>query len=147
MDARESYVRLSVSKLTMVEMKFSRIMMLRMDFQSVVSSPRSRQIDSRVSLTPWGGLFKFLISTKFCFLMDFTATEHCLINRNIDDEREQTLLSFFHRWFDLIQIFHHCLSFFYDLLLLFLFKQIRKAFPVTFDHVHLPPAPLVALVN
>lgn len=114
---------LSVSKLTIVGMKLSRIMMLRMDFQSVVSSPSSKQIDSSVSFTPCGGLFKFLISTRFCFLMDFTAKRQFSIERTGDNQRVTTLLSFLHRWLDLVQIFHDHLSFLHDLLLLFLLDE------------------------
>jgi hypothetical protein len=72
---KSSYVTSSVLKLTIVEMKLSRIMILRIDFQSVVSSPSNKQIDSRVNLTPCGGLLRFFISTKFCFLIDLTARE------------------------------------------------------------------------
>uniref|UniRef100_A0AAY4DNY1 Uncharacterized protein n=1 Tax=Denticeps clupeoides TaxID=299321 RepID=A0AAY4DNY1_9TELE len=64
----------SAVKLTMVGMKFSRIMMERICFQSVVLSPRSRQMDSRASLTAAGGLAMDRTSTKCCFLMDLTAT-------------------------------------------------------------------------
>ncbi len=70
---KSSYVTSSVLKLTIVEMKLSRIIILRIDFQSVVSSPSNKQIDSRVNFTPCGGLLRFLISTKFCFLIDLTA--------------------------------------------------------------------------
>jgi len=71
-------VRSSVLKLTIVEMKFSRIIILRIDFQSVVSSPSNKHIDSSVNLTPCGGLFKLFISTKFCFFIDLTARQICL---------------------------------------------------------------------
>lgn len=54
-------------------MKFSRIMMERICFQSVVLSPSSRQMDSKASLTAAGGLAMDLTSTKCCFLMDLTA--------------------------------------------------------------------------
>uniref|UniRef100_A0A8C7M220 Uncharacterized protein n=1 Tax=Oncorhynchus kisutch TaxID=8019 RepID=A0A8C7M220_ONCKI len=60
-------------KLTMVGMKFSLIMMERICFQSVVLSPRSRQMDSRASLTAPGGLAMERTSTRCCFLMDLTA--------------------------------------------------------------------------
>uniref|UniRef100_A0A4W4EQZ7 Uncharacterized protein n=1 Tax=Electrophorus electricus TaxID=8005 RepID=A0A4W4EQZ7_ELEEL len=60
-------------KLTIVGMKFSRIMMERICFQSVVLSPRSRQMDSRASFTAAGGLAMDRTSTKCCFLMDLTA--------------------------------------------------------------------------
>jgi len=69
----------SVLKLTIVGIKLSRIIILRIDFQSVVSSPINKQIDSRVNLTPCGGLFRFFISTKFCFLIDLTAKEKQMI--------------------------------------------------------------------
>lgn len=57
----------------MVGMKFSLIMMERICFQSVVLSPRSRQMDSRASLTAPGGLAMERTSTRCCFLMDLTA--------------------------------------------------------------------------
>lgn len=63
----------SAEKLTIVGMKFSRIMMERICFQSVVLSPSSRQMDSKASLTAAGGLAMDLTSTKCCFLMDLTA--------------------------------------------------------------------------
>uniref|UniRef100_A0A3B3QS31 Uncharacterized protein n=1 Tax=Paramormyrops kingsleyae TaxID=1676925 RepID=A0A3B3QS31_9TELE len=63
----------ATEKLTMVGMKFSRIMMERICFQSVVLSPRRRQMDSRASFTAAGGLAMDRTSTKCCFLMDLTA--------------------------------------------------------------------------
>lgn len=64
---------LSVWKLTMVEMKLSRCNTERIAFQSVVDSPKRRQIDSRAILTGGGGLDIDLTSTRFCFLIDWTA--------------------------------------------------------------------------
>ncbi|KAL4613110.1 hypothetical protein GN956_G23373, partial [Arapaima gigas] len=63
----------SAEKLTMVGMKFSLIIMERICFQSVVLSPKSRQMDSRASLTAAGGLAMDRTSTRCCFLMDLTA--------------------------------------------------------------------------
>uniref|UniRef100_A0A4X1TLD8 Uncharacterized protein n=1 Tax=Sus scrofa TaxID=9823 RepID=A0A4X1TLD8_PIG len=60
-------------KLTMVGMKFSRMMMERICFQSVVLSPSSRQMDSSASFTAAGGLAMDRTSTRCCFFMDFTA--------------------------------------------------------------------------
>uniref|UniRef100_A0A3B5AS30 Uncharacterized protein n=1 Tax=Stegastes partitus TaxID=144197 RepID=A0A3B5AS30_9TELE len=60
-------------KLTMVGMKFSLMMMDRICFQSVVLSPRSKQMDSRASFTAAGGLAMERTSTRCCFLMDLTA--------------------------------------------------------------------------
>lgn len=57
----------------MVGMKFSRMMMERICFQSVVLSPSSRQMDSSASFTAAGGLAMDRTSTRCCFLMDFTA--------------------------------------------------------------------------
>uniref|UniRef100_A0A8B9LJX7 Uncharacterized protein n=2 Tax=Astyanax mexicanus TaxID=7994 RepID=A0A8B9LJX7_ASTMX len=62
--------------LTIVGMKFSRIMMERICFQSVVLSPSSRQMDSRASFTAAGGLAMDRTSTKCCFLIDLTAKDH-----------------------------------------------------------------------
>lgn len=59
----------------MVGMKFSRMMMERICFQSVVLSPSSRQMDSSASFTAAGGLAMDRTSTRCCFLIDFTA-EH-----------------------------------------------------------------------
>lgn len=68
----------SVLRLTIVEMKFSRIMTERIVFQSAgveVPSPSRRQIDSRVVLTMAGGLAIDRTSTRCCFFIDFTAIE------------------------------------------------------------------------
>uniref|UniRef100_A0A3Q0S6X8 Uncharacterized protein n=1 Tax=Amphilophus citrinellus TaxID=61819 RepID=A0A3Q0S6X8_AMPCI len=59
-------------KLTMVGMKFSLMMMERICFQSVVLSPRSKQMDSRASFTAAGGLAMERTSTRCCFLIDLT---------------------------------------------------------------------------
>uniref|UniRef100_A0A8C3GA96 Uncharacterized protein n=1 Tax=Cyclopterus lumpus TaxID=8103 RepID=A0A8C3GA96_CYCLU len=59
--------------LTIVGMKFSLMMMERICFQSVVLSPRSRQMDSRASFTAAGGLAIERTSTRCCFLIDLTA--------------------------------------------------------------------------
>uniref|UniRef100_A0A8D2J3L5 Uncharacterized protein n=1 Tax=Varanus komodoensis TaxID=61221 RepID=A0A8D2J3L5_VARKO len=63
----------SAEKFTMVGMKFSRIMMDRICFQSVVLSPKSRQIDSSASFTAAGGLAIERTSTRCCFFIDLTA--------------------------------------------------------------------------
>uniref|UniRef100_A0A3P8V2G2 Uncharacterized protein n=1 Tax=Cynoglossus semilaevis TaxID=244447 RepID=A0A3P8V2G2_CYNSE len=63
-------------KLTMVGMKFSLMMIDRICFQSVVLSPRSRQMDSRASFTAAGGLAMDRTSTRCCFLMDLTANSN-----------------------------------------------------------------------
>uniref|UniRef100_A0A3P9MJ44 Uncharacterized protein n=1 Tax=Oryzias latipes TaxID=8090 RepID=A0A3P9MJ44_ORYLA len=63
----------SAEKLTMVGMKFSLMMMERICFQSVVLSPKSRQMDSRASFTAAGGLAIERTSTRCCFLIDLTA--------------------------------------------------------------------------
>uniref|UniRef100_A0A3B5JXV1 Uncharacterized protein n=1 Tax=Takifugu rubripes TaxID=31033 RepID=A0A3B5JXV1_TAKRU len=63
----------STEKLTIVGMKFSLMMMERICFQSVVLSPRSKQMDSRASFTAAGGLAIERTSTRCCFLMDLTA--------------------------------------------------------------------------
>jgi len=56
-------------------MKFSLMMMERICFQSVVLSPRSRQMDSSASFTAAGGLAIERTSTRCCFFMDFTANQ------------------------------------------------------------------------
>uniref|UniRef100_A0A8C3W2D1 Uncharacterized protein n=1 Tax=Catagonus wagneri TaxID=51154 RepID=A0A8C3W2D1_9CETA len=70
---RRHHLISSAEKLTMVGMKFSRMMMERICFQSVVLSPSSRQMDSSASFTAAGGLAMDLTSTRCCFFMDFTA--------------------------------------------------------------------------
>uniref|UniRef100_A0A8C4TEM7 Uncharacterized protein n=1 Tax=Erpetoichthys calabaricus TaxID=27687 RepID=A0A8C4TEM7_ERPCA len=55
-------------------MKFSLIMIERICFQSVVLSPRSKQMDSRASFTAAGGFAIERTSTRCCFLMDLTAS-------------------------------------------------------------------------
>uniref|UniRef100_A0A8C4DUA2 Uncharacterized protein n=1 Tax=Dicentrarchus labrax TaxID=13489 RepID=A0A8C4DUA2_DICLA len=64
---------MGTEKLTIVGMKFSLMMMERICFQSVVLSPRSKQMDSRASFTAAGGLAMERTSTRCCFLMDLTA--------------------------------------------------------------------------
>lgn len=54
-------------------MKLSRIRTDRITFHSVVNSPNKRQMDSRANLTAGGGFVIDLTSTRFCFLMDWTA--------------------------------------------------------------------------
>jgi len=71
----------------MVGMKFSRMMMDRICFQSVVLSPSSRQMDSSATLTAAGGLAMERTSTRCCFLMDLTAT-HTHAHARFSDGRE-----------------------------------------------------------
>lgn len=59
--------------LTTVLMKLSRMMTVRIDFQSLAFSPSNKQIDSRANLTTAGGFAIVRISTNCCFLIDFTA--------------------------------------------------------------------------
>lgn len=69
----------SVLKLTIVEMKFSRMMTERIVFQSageVVPSPSRRHIDSKVVFTIAGGFAIERTSTKCCFLIDLTAVNN-----------------------------------------------------------------------
>lgn len=73
----------SAEKLTIVGMKFSLMMMDRICFQSVVLSPRSKQMDSRASLTAAGGLAMERTSTRCCFLMDLTAIS-IKFNKDVD---------------------------------------------------------------
>lgn len=76
----------SVEKFTIVGMKFSRMRMLLMARQSVVGSPRSRQMDSRASFTTLGGFGRFFISTRCGLLMLFTAAwtqRHDTVSRTL----------------------------------------------------------------
>lgn len=59
----------------MIGMKFSLMMMERICFQSVVLSPKSRQIDSSASFTAAGGLAIERTSTRCCFFIDLTARQ------------------------------------------------------------------------
>lgn len=68
-----THAMFSVLKLMMEGMKLSRSKMLRMDLQSVVGSPRRRQMDSIAILTSRGGWGRERTSTRCCFLIDFTA--------------------------------------------------------------------------
>uniref|UniRef100_A0A3B3U7W4 Uncharacterized protein n=1 Tax=Poecilia latipinna TaxID=48699 RepID=A0A3B3U7W4_9TELE len=63
----------SEEKLTMLLMKLSLIITCLIFFQSPVSSPSMRQIDSRASLTAAGGLVMARTSTRCCRLMELTA--------------------------------------------------------------------------
>lgn len=54
-------------------MKFSRIKIDRITFQSVVDSPNNKQIDSIANFTAGGGFVIDFTSTRFCFLIDCTA--------------------------------------------------------------------------
>ena len=68
-----THVMSSVEKLMIVGMKFSRIRMLRMDLQSVVGSPISRQMLSIANFTSRGGWGRERTSTRCCFLIPLTA--------------------------------------------------------------------------
>uniref|UniRef100_A0A3B4C7U0 Uncharacterized protein n=1 Tax=Pygocentrus nattereri TaxID=42514 RepID=A0A3B4C7U0_PYGNA len=65
----------SETKLTMLEMKLSLIITCLIFFQSLVSSPSRRQIDSKASLTAAGGLAMARTSTRCCFFIELTAGE------------------------------------------------------------------------
>ena len=54
-------------------MKFSRIKIDRITFQSVVDSPNNKQIDSIANFTAGGGFVIDFTSTRFCFFIDCTA--------------------------------------------------------------------------
>uniref|UniRef100_A0A3Q2WIC6 Uncharacterized protein n=2 Tax=Haplochromini TaxID=319058 RepID=A0A3Q2WIC6_HAPBU len=62
----------SAEKLTMLLMKLSLIITCLIFFQSLVSSPSIRQIDSRASLTAAGGLVIARTSTRCCRLIELT---------------------------------------------------------------------------
>lgn len=71
---RRGYLISMVLKFETIEfMKFSRIMTIRIDFQSDAFSPSSKQMDSSASLTMAGGLAMERTSTRCCFLIDLTA--------------------------------------------------------------------------
>lgn len=72
-DINRTYEMSSVVKWTIVEIKFSRMMIPRSDFHSKSVSPNRVHIDSMAIFTTGGGLGKDLTSTKCCFLMDLTA--------------------------------------------------------------------------
>lgn len=59
----------------MLEMKLSLIITCLIFFQSLVSSPSRRQIDSSASLTAAGGLAMARTSTRCCFFIELTARE------------------------------------------------------------------------
>uniref|UniRef100_A0A671V435 Uncharacterized protein n=1 Tax=Sparus aurata TaxID=8175 RepID=A0A671V435_SPAAU len=63
-----------LEKLTMLLMKLSLIITCLIFFQSLVSSPSMRQIDSRASLTAAGGLVMARTSTRCCRLIELTAS-------------------------------------------------------------------------
>lgn len=70
---RKKYLMSSETKLTMLEMKLSLIITCLIFFQSLVSSPSRRQIDSSASLTAAGGLAMARTSTRCCFFIELTA--------------------------------------------------------------------------
>uniref|UniRef100_A0A4W3JFA9 Uncharacterized protein n=1 Tax=Callorhinchus milii TaxID=7868 RepID=A0A4W3JFA9_CALMI len=57
----------------MLVMKLSLIITCLIFFQSFVSSPSRRQIDSKASFTAAGGLAMALTSTRCCFFIELTA--------------------------------------------------------------------------
>uniref|UniRef100_A0AAY4DNY6 Uncharacterized protein n=1 Tax=Denticeps clupeoides TaxID=299321 RepID=A0AAY4DNY6_9TELE len=73
--ASRQYLMSSETKLTMLEMKLSLIITCLIFFQSLVSSPSRRQIDSRASFTAAGGLAMARTSTRCCFFIELTAEE------------------------------------------------------------------------
>lgn len=58
----------------MLLMKLSLIITCLIFFQSLVSSPSIRQMDSRASLTAAGGLVIARTSTRCCRLIELTAS-------------------------------------------------------------------------
>uniref|UniRef100_A0A3P8UVQ4 Uncharacterized protein n=1 Tax=Cynoglossus semilaevis TaxID=244447 RepID=A0A3P8UVQ4_CYNSE len=64
----------AAKSLTMLLMKLSLIITCLIFFQSLVSSPSIRQIDSRASLTAAGGLVMARTSTRCCRLIELTAS-------------------------------------------------------------------------
>lgn len=82
----KTYEISSVEKLTMVLMKLSRTMILRMAFQSGAFSPKSKQIDSRATLTAGGGFAMDRTSTRCCFLMERTAVQGQRANEQKKDK-------------------------------------------------------------
>lgn len=71
----KKYLMSSETKLTILEMKLSLIITCLIFFQSLVSSPSRRQIDSSASLTAAGGLAMARTSTRCCFFIELTAGE------------------------------------------------------------------------
>uniref|UniRef100_A0A8C9S4I4 Uncharacterized protein n=1 Tax=Scleropages formosus TaxID=113540 RepID=A0A8C9S4I4_SCLFO len=71
----------SETKLTMLEIKFSLIITCLIFFQSLVSSPSRRQIDSSASFTAAGGLAMARTSTRCCFLIELTAGDGVGVGR------------------------------------------------------------------
>lgn len=69
------YLISSEEKLTMLLMKLSLIITCLIFFQSLVSSPSIRQIDSKASLTAAGGFVMARTSTRCCRLIELTAGE------------------------------------------------------------------------
>uniref|UniRef100_A0A674A0W8 Uncharacterized protein n=1 Tax=Salmo trutta TaxID=8032 RepID=A0A674A0W8_SALTR len=59
------YLMSSETKLTMLVMKLSLTITCLIFFQSLVSSPSSKQIDSKASLTVGGGLVMARTSTRW----------------------------------------------------------------------------------
>lgn len=64
---------ISVSKLTMVEINVSLIIICLSAFQLISVSPSITAIASTASLSTGGGLFRVRTSVSCCFLIDLTA--------------------------------------------------------------------------
>lgn len=71
-----SYDICSTSKFKIVGTKLSRIITVRIAFQSSTASLSIKHIDSRAIFTGNGGLLIDLTSTKCCLFMALTAIEH-----------------------------------------------------------------------
>lgn len=69
------YLISSEEKLIMLLMKLSLIITCLIFFQSLVSSPSIRQIDSKANLTVAGGFVMDRTSTRCCRLIELTASE------------------------------------------------------------------------
>uniref|UniRef100_A0A8C5Q5N8 Uncharacterized protein n=1 Tax=Leptobrachium leishanense TaxID=445787 RepID=A0A8C5Q5N8_9ANUR len=63
-----------MAALIMFVMKLSLRETVLIFFQSLVSSPRRRQIDSKASFTGAGGLAIALTSTRCCLFIELTAS-------------------------------------------------------------------------
>ena len=63
----------SVWKFTILGINEVLLTKTRISFQSELGVPSNKQIDSKANLIAVGGFPSLRISSKFCFLMDFTA--------------------------------------------------------------------------
>uniref|UniRef100_A0A8C7YAG6 Uncharacterized protein n=1 Tax=Oryzias sinensis TaxID=183150 RepID=A0A8C7YAG6_9TELE len=75
----------SKEKLTMLLMKLSLMITCLIFFQSLVSSPSKRQIDSKASLTAAGGLVIARTSTRCCLLIELTIEKQSQRGRGEND--------------------------------------------------------------